>query len=61
MTHDSTIEQADEQIILNDAHEVRSWTFALACTEAELRLAVHAAGTSAEAVRAHLEKKISHA
>ena len=41
-------------IALGEAHEVRSWTQSLGCTEAELRAAVKAVGNSAEAVRQHL-------
>ena len=38
-------------IALDEAHEVRSWTQALKCTEEELRNAVLTVGHSAEKVR----------
>jgi hypothetical protein len=44
-------------IALNEEHEVRSWTESLGCTEEELRKAVAAVGSSAEAVREHLGTK----
>ncbi len=44
-------------ISLEEAHEVRSWTQSLNCTEARLREAVAAVGNSADAVRKHLASK----
>lgn len=44
-------------IALNEPHEVLSWTKSLGCTEAQLREAVKAVGSSAEAVRVYLKKK----
>ena len=44
-------------ISLTEPHEVRSWTQALDCTEAELQAAVKAVGHSAEKVREYLKKK----
>lgn len=43
-------------ISLEEPHEVRSWCESLGCTEAQLREAVHAAGTGSEAVRDYLQK-----
>ncbi|RZI74177.1 MAG: DUF3606 domain-containing protein [Variovorax sp.] len=43
-------------ISLDEQHEIRSWCESLGCTEAQLREAVHAAGTSAAAVRDYLQK-----
>ena len=42
------------RIDVNEDHEVRYWTAAYDVTEAELRLAVAAVGTSSEAVREYL-------
>jgi hypothetical protein len=47
-------------IALNEPHEVRSWTQALGCTEAELRLAVEKVGHSAEQVRGYLTGRRNH-
>lgn len=45
----------DRQLIsLEQPHELRDWTDALKCSEAELRQAVKAVGHSADAVRAYL-------
>ena len=46
--------QDKAQINVNEAHELRYWTFVLGVTEARLRSAIAAAGTSAEAVRKYL-------
>ena len=43
-------------ISLDEPHEVRSWCESLGCTEAQLREAVHAAGSGAAAVRDYLQK-----
>lgn len=45
-----------DRINLGEDYEVRYWTRALDVTEAQLREAVKAAGSSAEAVRRHLGK-----
>lgn len=42
------------RINVNEAHEVRYWTKAFACTEEQLRAAVQVVGVSAEKVRQHL-------
>ncbi len=58
MTDDlSDIPPDERRINVDDMHEVRTWMFSLACTEAELRLAVRDAGTRAEDVRAYLAKR----
>lgn len=44
-------------IALDEPNEVRSRTESLACTEAQLRAAVHAVGNSADAVRAYLKSQ----
>lgn len=41
-------------IVLHDLKDVRAWCNLLGCSEAQLRLAVRAVGSSAEAVRAYL-------
>lgn len=46
----------NKRIDVNDPNEVRNWTKAIRCTEAELKNAVRAVGTSAAAVRRHLGK-----
>lgn len=48
--------QDRSRINVNEAHELRYWTQALGVTEAQLREAVQAVGTSAAAVRKHLGK-----
>ncbi|MCF5167586.1 DUF3606 domain-containing protein [Pseudomonas congelans] len=45
-----------KRIDIHDAFEVRNWTAALGCTEAELKQAVAAVGTSADKVRQYLGK-----
>lgn len=45
------------RINLQEDYELKYWTKALGVSEAELREAVKAAGTSAEKVRALLESK----
>ncbi|WP_081759931.1 DUF3606 domain-containing protein [Pseudoxanthomonas suwonensis] len=45
-----------DRINLNEDYEVRYWTGALGVTEQELRDAVQAVGSTAEAVRRHLGK-----
>lgn len=44
-------------IALTEPYEVRDWCKSLACSEAELKAAVAAVGSSAEKVRAHLKAK----
>ncbi|HYG05724.1 MAG TPA: DUF3606 domain-containing protein [Stenotrophomonas sp.] len=44
------------RINLSEDYEVRYWTEALGVSEARLREAVQAVGSSAEAVREHLKK-----
>ncbi|WP_409259107.1 DUF3606 domain-containing protein [Pseudomonas saponiphila] len=45
-----------KRIDIHDANEVRNWTTALGCTEAELKQAVAAVGTYADKVRQYLGK-----
>jgi hypothetical protein len=45
-----------KRIDINDPTEVRNWTKALGVTEAKLREAVRAVGTSSAAVRKYLNK-----
>ncbi|MGX5834010.1 DUF3606 domain-containing protein [Aeromonas piscicola] len=45
-----------KRIDINDPAEVRNWTKALGCTEAQLKAAVKAVGTYGKDVRAHLAK-----
>jgi Protein of unknown function (DUF3606). len=45
-----------DRINLNEDYEVRYWTGALGVSEQELRDAVQAVGSTAEAVRRHLGK-----
>ena len=45
------------RINVNEAHEMRYWTQALGVSEAKLRSAVAAAGTSSRAVRDYLGVK----
>lgn len=49
--------QDRSQINVNESHEMRYWTQALGVTEAKLRSAVAAAGTSAHAIRDYLGVK----
>ncbi|MDP2789420.1 MAG: DUF3606 domain-containing protein [bacterium] len=44
----------NKRIDINDPQEVRNWCKSLGCTEAELKQAVNAVGTSAEKVREYL-------
>lgn len=46
--------QDGKRIDVNDPQEVRTWCKIYTCTEAELKAAVKAVGTSSENVRAHL-------
>lgn len=41
-------------IVLQDLKDVRAWCNLLGCSEAQLRLAVRAVGSSVDAVRAYL-------
>jgi hypothetical protein len=45
-----------KRINLHEEHEVRYWTQALGISKEKLEEAVRAVGTSAEKVRAHLQK-----
>lgn len=45
-----------KRIDVNDPSEVRGWCRSFGCTEAQLRAAVAAVGTSASAVRQRLGK-----
>ncbi|KNY26343.1 DUF3606 domain-containing protein [Pseudobacteroides cellulosolvens] len=59
MPDDKTIRQPldGKRIDINDPNEVRNWTDILDCTPEELKDAVKAVGTSADAVKDHLEDK----
>jgi len=46
----------NKRIDVNDPNEVRNWTKSLGVTAEQLKDAVKKAGTSADAVRAHLKK-----
>ncbi|MEP0367426.1 MAG: DUF3606 domain-containing protein [Cyclobacteriaceae bacterium] len=48
--------QDGKRIDINDPNEVRNWCKSFGCTEADLKAAVKAVGTSAQAVRKHLNK-----
>jgi hypothetical protein len=48
--------QDSARVNVNEVHELRYWTARLGVSEARLRSAVAAAGTSAEAVRKYLGK-----
>jgi hypothetical protein len=48
--------QDRSRVNVNETHELRYWTKELGVTEAQLRAAVAAAGTSAQAVRSYLGK-----
>lgn len=59
MADDRTKTGHDRKLIaLGEEHEVRSWTQALQCTEAQLRQAVQAVGKSAERVREYLRAHV---
>jgi Protein of unknown function (DUF3606). len=45
-----------KRIDINDPAEVRNWCKSLSCTEAQLKAAVKAVGTSGAAVRKYLKK-----
>jgi hypothetical protein len=49
--------QDQSRINVNEAHEMRYWTQTLGVSEAKLRSAVAAAGTSSRAVRDYLGVK----
>lgn len=44
-----------KRVNINEKHEMRYWTEALGCSEAELENAVKKVGTSAESVREYLQ------
>lgn len=46
-----------KRVNVNEVHEVRYWTQQLGVSEEELKQAVKAAGTSAEAIREHLQRR----
>lgn len=46
----------NKRIDINDPNEVRNWTKSFGCTQDELKKAVNAVGTSADAVRKQLKK-----
>ena len=57
MADDTKKTGLDRKLIsLDEPHEVRSWCESMGCTEAQLREAVHAAVSSASAVRDYLQK-----
>lgn len=59
MTDDTKKTGLDRKLIsLEEAHEVRSWTESLKCSETQLRDAVKVVGNSAEAVREYLAGRI---
>ena len=45
-----------KRVNVNEPHEVKYWTKQLGVSEQQLKQAVQAAGTSAEAVRKHLQQ-----
>lgn len=45
-----------KRIDVNDTSEVNNWCESFGCTEAELKAAVAAVGTSAAAVKSYLDK-----
>ena len=49
--------QDRERISMSQPHEVRYWTEALGCSEAQLAAAVKQAGDRADAVRQHLARQ----
>jgi hypothetical protein len=57
MPDDKKIRQPldNKRIDINDPQEVRNWCKSLGCTEAELKRAVNAVGTSAKKVREYLK------
>lgn len=55
MKDDPSKTELDRKLIsLGEEHEMRSWMESLGCTEMELRKAVAAVGSSADAVRSYL-------
>lgn len=46
----------NKRIDVGDRNEVRNWSKSLGCTQADLKKAVSAVGTSAAAVRKYLNK-----
>ena len=46
-----------KRINVNEDYELRSWSQKFGCSAEELKSAVKAVGTSAEAVEAHIKKK----
>ena len=46
-----------KMIALGEEYEIRDWTKSLGCTEAELREAVRAVGSSADKVKEYLSQK----
>ena len=46
-----------KMIALGEEYEIRDWTKSLGCTEAELREAVRAVGSSADKVKEYLFQK----
>lgn len=46
----------NKRIDINDPNEIRNWTKSFGCTQDELKKAVNAVGTSAAAVKKHLNK-----
>ncbi len=50
------VPQDANRVNVNQAHEVKYWRAKFGCTEAELRAAVKAVGTSVAAVRKYLGK-----
>ncbi|MGQ2992787.1 DUF3606 domain-containing protein [Variovorax sp.] len=59
MTDDPKKTGLDRKLIsLSEAHEIRSWTESLGCSETQLRDAVKAVGNSAEEVRKYLAEKL---
>lgn len=45
-----------KRVDINDQDEIRNWRKSFGCTEAELKAAVKAVGTSGAAVRKYLKK-----
>ena len=46
----------NKRIDIHDPNEIRNWTKSIGCTPDELKKAVNAVGTSADAVRKYLGK-----
>lgn len=46
----------NKMIDIHDPNEIRNWTKSFDCTQDELKMAVNAVGTSASAVKKHLNK-----